>query len=95
MGEEYTDMTPRGTPSRLVRHGVARLMQRRLVAITLLVSTAPSPAFFRARGYDRMARVLESPFAQSLPELHMIAFLYGGRFLELGRRLTGLTFVGK
>lgn len=38
-------------------------------------------------------RLLQSPFGQSLPELNTIAFLFGGRFLELGRRLTGLSYV--
>jgi hypothetical protein len=28
-----------------------------------------------------------------MPELHMVAFLYGGRFFEWGRRLTGMGYV--
>lgn len=36
---------------------------------------------------------METPWGQSLPELHLIAFLYGGRFLEFGRRLAGLRYV--
>jgi hypothetical protein len=39
------------------------------------------------------ARFLESPIGQALPELHMIAFLLRGRFLEFGRRITGVTYV--
>jgi hypothetical protein len=44
---------------------------------------------FRAR----LANWLESPVGQSLAELNTIAFLYGGRYLEVGRRLTGLSYV--
>jgi hypothetical protein len=42
---------------------------------------------------DRLANWLESPVGQSLAELNTIAFLYGGRYLEVGRRLTGLSYV--
>lgn len=40
-------------------------------------------------------RLLESPIGQSLPELSTISFLFGGRFLELGRRLTGFSYVSR
>lgn len=42
---------------------------------------------------DRLANWLESPVGQSLTELNTIAFLYGGRYLEIGRRWTGLSYV--
>jgi len=42
---------------------------------------------------DRLATWLESPIGQSLSELHTVAFLYGGRYLEFGRRLTGMSYV--
>jgi peroxin-10 len=42
---------------------------------------------------DRLANWLESPVGQSMAELNTIAFLYGGRYLEVGRRLTGLSYV--
>lgn len=38
-------------------------------------------------------RLLQSPIGHSLPEINTLAFLFGGRFLELGRRLTGLSYV--
>ena len=41
----------------------------------------------------RLADLIESPLGQSMPELHMVAFLYGGRFFEWGRRLTGMGYV--
>jgi peroxin-10 len=40
-----------------------------------------------------LARFAESPVGQALPELHMMAFLFRGRFYELGRRLTGVSYV--
>lgn len=40
-----------------------------------------------------LKRFLASPLGQSLPELHMVLFLFGGRFLEIGRRITGLGHV--
>jgi peroxin-10 len=41
----------------------------------------------------RLANWLESPIGQSLAELNTIAFLYGGRYLEVGRRITGMKYV--
>lgn len=38
-------------------------------------------------------RLLESPIGQSFPELNTLAFLFGGQFLELGRRVVGLSYV--
>lgn len=64
---------------------------------------AASPITHRLRGEsyntgfsrmrDRLATWLESPIGQSLSELHTVAFLYGGRYLELGRRITGMSYV--
>jgi len=104
LGEEYTDVLPsvnrgRSTPSRA----------RRLLTILFLllpsIITSPSAATYLRSGTDgtersawsrakiRAAEFLESPWGQSIPELHMIAFLFGGRFLEIGRRLTGLSYI--
>lgn len=38
-------------------------------------------------------RFIESPLGQSLPEIHMVMFMFGGRFYEFARRLTGLGYV--
>jgi peroxin-10 len=46
-----------------------------------------------SRSKNHLGRFLQTPLGQSLPELHLIAFLYGGRFLEFGRRLSGLGYV--
>ena len=45
------------------------------------------------RWRHRLADLIESPLGQSMPELHMVVFLYGGRFFEWGRRLTGMGYV--
>lgn len=39
------------------------------------------------------SRLVESRLGQILPELGIIAFLYGGEFLEFGRRVAGLSYV--
>lgn len=41
----------------------------------------------------RVAKFIESPLGQSLPELHLVAFMFGGRFYEFARRATGLSYV--
>jgi peroxin-10 len=41
----------------------------------------------------RVSRFLESPVGQAIPEIHMIAFLFWGRFLEMGKRLAGISYV--
>ncbi|WWC87532.1 uncharacterized protein L201_002422 [Kwoniella dendrophila CBS 6074] len=40
-----------------------------------------------------LLRFIESPIGKIIPELHMILFLFKGRFFELARRLTGLSYV--
>ncbi|WVQ94313.1 hypothetical protein IAU59_001392 [Kwoniella sp. CBS 9459] len=40
-----------------------------------------------------LLRVLESPYAKILPEVHMVAFLFSGRFFEFARRLTGVSYI--
>lgn len=47
-----------------------------------------------ARTKRSIAKFLESPLGQSLPEIHMVLFMFGGRFYEMGRRITGLGYVG-
>lgn len=46
-----------------------------------------------SRGRNLFAHFLKTPLGQSLPALHLVAFLYGGKFLEFGRRLSGLRYV--
>ena len=40
-----------------------------------------------------LIEALGSPWARLLPELHMIVFLFGGRYLEIGKRLAGISYV--
>jgi peroxin-10 len=47
-----------------------------------------------ARIRRKLAAFLESPLGQSLPEIHLVMFMFGGRFYEFARRLTGLSYVG-
>lgn len=48
-----------------------------------------------SRYRNRLADWLESPVGQSLAELNTIVFLYGGRYLEIGRRIMGLSYVSR
>jgi peroxin-10 len=62
--------------------------------LTLATSLGPdhgNTVWSRTR--NRIARLMETPLGQSLPELHLITFLYRGKFLEIGRRLAGLRYV--
>jgi peroxin-10 len=36
---------------------------------------------------------LETPLGQSLPEIHLVFFMFGGKFYEFARRLAGLGYV--
>lgn len=42
---------------------------------------------------EKIGEFLSSPLGKAIPELHMIVFLFRGRFFELGRRLTGMSYV--
>ncbi|WRT65429.1 uncharacterized protein IL334_002372 [Kwoniella shivajii] len=42
---------------------------------------------------QRLLRFLESPIGKALPEIHMILFLFKGKFFEFARRLTGVSYV--
>jgi peroxin-10 len=53
-------------------------------------NTSQSPI---AKLRTRIARFVASPLGQTLPEMHMVLFLCGGRFFEFGRRVTGLRYV--
>lgn len=102
LGEEYTDILPyaarrRNLPTR----------RRRLLTILLLLLPAvlTNPIFIqRLRSPDgtsgrwqgarsRLAAFLESPLARILPELHLVAFMFRGRFFEIARRITGLSYL--
>lgn len=74
-----------------------------LIFPTILVSPA-STSYMRTGGLSqtssrwRIARekigdFLTSPVGRAIPELHMIAFLFRGRFFELARRVTGMSYV--
>lgn len=70
---------------------------------TVLVSPA-STSYIRTGGHsqpssrwriavEKIGEFLSSPLGKAIPELHMIVFLFRGRFFELGRRLTGMSYV--
>lgn len=42
---------------------------------------------------EKIGDFLTSPVGRAIPELHMIAFLFRGRFFELARRVTGMSYV--
>ncbi|TXT11039.1 hypothetical protein VHUM_01790 [Vanrija humicola] len=103
LGEEYTDVLPTVRASQL-----PPTRRRRLLTILLLLlpSALTSPMalnYFRGDGSPpttrwgkakaRLVRFLESPLGQSLPEIHLVLFMFGGKFYEIGRRLTGLSYI--
>lgn len=66
------------------------------------VLTSPSAvAHLRAADEDnawgrskrRLGGFLETPIGKALPELHLAAFMFSGRFFEFGKRLTGTSYV--
>ncbi|WVQ83554.1 hypothetical protein IAT38_005695 [Cryptococcus sp. DSM 104549] len=107
LGEEYTDILPYSNRRSRLPSKRRRLFTILFLLLpSLLVSPAstsyirntnlapastPSTRWSRARA--KLAGFLESPVGKALPELHMIAFLFGGRFFEFSRRLTGLSYV--
>ncbi|KAL0242269.1 hypothetical protein I308_105898 [Cryptococcus tetragattii IND107] len=104
LGEEYTDILPysprrRSSPSKTRRF----LTIMFLLFPTVLVSPA-STSYIRTGGHsqpssrwriavEKIGEFLSSPLGKAIPELHMIVFLFRGRFFELGRRLTGMSYI--
>ncbi|BEI80225.1 hypothetical protein CcaverHIS002_0107540 [Cutaneotrichosporon cavernicola] len=100
LGEEYTDIMP-------VAHKLAPTRRRRLLTIALLllptVLTSPSMLhYLRGDPYNnsrwaaakrRVAKFIESPLGQSLPEIHLVVFMFSGRFYEFARRITGMAYI--
>lgn len=88
-------------------HACGLTFQRRLFTIIFLllptIITSPSMLnylkgqpgddSFAARVKARLAKFLESPLGQSLPEIHLVLFMFRGTFYEAARRFTGLTYV--
>ncbi|TYJ53534.1 hypothetical protein B9479_005803 [Cryptococcus floricola] len=108
LGEEYTDILPYSTRRRNLPSRRSRFLTILLLLLpTLLVSPAstnyirpapvqrldsgPESRWTRTR--EKLAKFLESPVGRALPELHMILFLFRGRFFEFARRLTGISYI--
>ncbi|ORX36426.1 Pex12 amino terminal region-domain-containing protein [Kockovaella imperatae] len=100
LGEEYTDIMPIARRAR----GLSRL--RRISAVLMLIipnlvlepstiswlrNSVPQNGWHDLR--RSLASVLESPLCQIIPELNIIAFMFSGSFLELGKRFTGIHYV--
>ncbi|KAL1410192.1 peroxisome biogenesis factor 10 [Vanrija albida] len=103
LGEEYTDVLPTVRARQLPPSRRRRLLT---ILLLLLPSALTSPmALNHLRGDGsppttawgrfkaRLVRFLESPLGQSLPEIHLVLFMFGGKFYEMGRRLTGLGYI--
>lgn len=81
--------------------------QRRFLTIFLLLLpsalTSPSALHYMrgqpgddsrwGRAKRRIVSFLESPVGQSLPEIHLVLFMFSGKFYEVARRLTGVGYV--
>ncbi|KAI9632319.1 Pex12 amino terminal region-domain-containing protein [Dioszegia hungarica] len=101
LGEEYTDITPFASGRRRMPGRARRILTILFLLSPSVLTNSAVSAYLRGsstssawgRIRHRLASALESPLAQSLPELHMIGFLMSGRFFEFGRRLTGTSYV--
>ncbi|ORY25265.1 Pex12 amino terminal region-domain-containing protein [Naematelia encephala] len=107
LGEEYTDILPYATWKRRIPSRRRRFMTILLLLLPSLLTSPSSVAYLRSSSntYDddrpsqlqtvkkRLASFIESPWGQALPELHVIAFMFRGRFFEFGKRLTGISYV--
>nr|ODN87241.1 hypothetical protein L203_03513 [Cryptococcus depauperatus CBS 7841] len=107
LGEEYTDILPFFRRSHSLPSKWRRLFTIVFLLLPTLLASPEAARLVRhestrdhaalptrwTRYQEACAKILESPCVQALPELHMIAFLFRGRFFELGRRLAGLSYV--
>ncbi|RSH94390.1 peroxisome bioproteinsis factor 10 [Saitozyma podzolica] len=102
LGEEYTDITPYATTRRNFPSRRRRLLTIIFILLPSIVTSPSASSYLHSSAEDdapwsrmkrSLARFAESPIGQALPELHMMAFLFRGRFYELGRRLTGVSYV--
>ncbi|WWD16776.1 hypothetical protein CI109_101208 [Kwoniella shandongensis] len=105
LGEEYTDILPFSTRRGRAPSKKRRLFTILFLLAPSLLNSPTTTAYLRNNTSDstpstrlqsvqaKLLRFLESPLGKSLPEVHMIAFLFGGRFFEFGRRLTGVSYI--
>ncbi|WVR04041.1 hypothetical protein IAU60_001040 [Kwoniella sp. DSM 27419] len=102
LGEEYTDILPQYARSRRRPSKARRLATIGLLLLPSLLLSPATTAYLRShassdtrldRAKRRLLALLESPLGKMLPELHMIAFLFSGRFFAFARRLTGLSYI--
>ncbi|OCF58321.1 hypothetical protein L486_04352 [Kwoniella mangroviensis CBS 10435] len=107
LGEEYTDILPfhlrRGrlpSKKRRIISIIFLLLPSMIFSpmITNYLRTTTSneeqPQQTRLEKVKRrLISLIDSPFGRIVPEMHMILFLFRGKFFELARRLTGLSYV--
>ncbi|WVQ73875.1 hypothetical protein IAR50_003456 [Cryptococcus sp. DSM 104548] len=108
LGEEYTDILPYSTRRRTLPSRRSRLLTILLLLLPTLLVSPTSTNYIRptsshlldnshrsawSRVREKLAKFLESPVGRALPELHMILFLFKGRFFEFARRLTGVSYI--
>ncbi|OCF42542.1 peroxin-10 [Kwoniella heveanensis CBS 569] len=66
----------------------------RAASTPFLEDTSSDPrSRLKRRLKGTLLHLLGSPFAKILPEVHMVAFLFSGRFFEFARRLTGVSYI--
>ncbi|RXK38817.1 hypothetical protein M231_03872 [Tremella mesenterica] len=99
LGEEYTDIVPFASKSRRLPSRTRRMVTIILLLIPSILTSPSTITYLRnddsrwCRTKRSLADVLESPWARIGAELHLVAFLLRGRFFDLARRLTGMTYI--
>ncbi|KAK8861322.1 hypothetical protein IAR55_002141 [Kwoniella newhampshirensis] len=105
LGEEYTDILPYSTRRGRSPSQRRRLLTVVFLLLPSIINSPTSAAYLRNSTSDsasstrwkdakvKLLNFLESPVGKSLPEIHMIGFLFGGRFFEFGKRLTGISYI--
>nr|XP_019049952.1 hypothetical protein I302_00372 [Kwoniella bestiolae CBS 10118]OCF28882.1 hypothetical protein I302_00372 [Kwoniella bestiolae CBS 10118] len=107
LGEEYTDILPLHLGRGRLPSKKRRVITIFLLLLPSLLFSPITSNYLRNPSYTAVHReetklqklkkklivLIESPLGRMIPEIHMMLFLFRGKFFELGRRITGLSYV--
>ncbi|WWC59958.1 uncharacterized protein I303_102521 [Kwoniella dejecticola CBS 10117] len=107
IGEEYTDILPFHLRMGRLPSKRRRIFTILLILLPSLIFSPVTSNYLRNdlspqhqnrptrldKAKIALAKLIDSPVGRIIPELHMMLFLFRGKFFELARRITGVTYV--
>ncbi|WWC68965.1 uncharacterized protein I206_102901 [Kwoniella pini CBS 10737] len=106
IGEEYTDILPFHSRRGKLPSKKRRIITILLILLPSLIFSPVTSNYLRHEDLENsnnqsrlqkakltLARFIESPIGKLIPEIHMMLFSFRGKFFEMARRITGVTYV--